>query len=60
MPKYYHSSKRKQSAPKAKGRGYSSYVDRPLAKMSPEAAQEATKPTPAEAVIMQKRMAGCP
>ncbi len=33
-------------------------TQRNLAKMSPEAAQEACKPTPAEAVRMQKRMAG--
>jgi hypothetical protein len=39
---------------------YGSYKDRDLAGMSPEKAQEATKPTEAEPVRMQKRLAGCP
>lgn len=35
------------------------YKDRNLAAMSPEAAQEALKPTDAEPVRLQARMAGC-
>jgi hypothetical protein len=60
MPK-----KSQYSTPTSKGGGsYSSpkggtYKDRPLATMSPEKAQEATKPTEAEPVRMQARMAGC-
>lgn len=35
------------------------YKDRNLAAMTPEAAQEALKPTDAEPVPLHKRMAGC-
>lgn len=46
------------------GKGYAApkggqYVDRNLAGMAPEAAQEACKPTESEPVRMQTRMAGC-
>jgi hypothetical protein len=56
MPKTVYRSK---SSSKPTARSYGSYKDRNLAAMSPEAAQEATKPTPAEPVQMQKRLAGC-
>lgn len=38
---------------------YGNVVDRNLKGMSPQKAQEAIKPTPAEPVNMHKRMAGC-
>lgn len=58
----YRASKR---SPRVSSKGsysnpeYGTYKDRNLAAMSPEAAQEALKPTDAEPVPMQKRMAGC-
>lgn len=56
MRKTVYQSKSSQPAQSAKGY---SYKDRNLAGMGPLAAQEALKPTPAEPVKMQKRMAGC-
>lgn len=42
-----------------KSLAYGDFKDRPLAGMSPEKAQNALQPTPAEPVNMHKRMAGC-
>lgn len=42
-----------------KSASYGTFKDRDLAKMSPEKAQEALQPTPAEPVRMHARMAGC-
>lgn len=39
--------------------GEAQYVNRNLAAMSPNKAQERLKPTEAEPVMLQKRMAGC-
>lgn len=49
------------SSSKPQGKGYAgaTYKDRNLAAMTPEAAQEALKPTSAEPANMRKRMAGC-
>lgn len=52
-------SKSKGSEPGRTAAGGYDYKDRNLAGMSPEKAQEALQPTPAEPVQMQKRMAGC-
>lgn len=46
------------SKPQSAAKGYT-YKDRNLAATSPEKAQEALKPSPAEPVNMHKRMAGC-
>ena len=62
MAKYRAS---KSSGNSSKGSGgygqvnYGSFHDRNLAAMSPEKAQNALQPTPAEPVNMHKRMAGC-
>lgn len=52
------SSSKKAESGRTAAKGYD-YKDRNLAGMSPEKAQEALKPTDAEPVQMQKRMAGC-
>jgi hypothetical protein len=57
MKAAYKSSKPAKSASRSGG-GYS-YVDRNLAAMSPDRAQTALQPTPAEPVNLHKRMAGC-
>lgn len=61
MPKSQYSksnkgSERKESYSSPQG---GAYKDRNLAAMAPEAAQEELKPTDAEPVRMQTRMAGC-
>lgn len=43
----------------AKSEANETFKDRDLARMTPEAAQEALKPTDAEPVPLHKRMAGC-
>lgn len=53
----YSNSSQKQSS--AKSYADAQYKDRNLAAMSPEKAQEACKPTEAEPVRLQTRMAGC-
>lgn len=58
MRKMAYQSKSSPKQAKAAA-GYGSYKDRDLAAMSPEKAQEACKPTEAEPVRMQHRMAGC-
>lgn len=52
-----YASKPSRKQPAAKD--YGSFKDRNLAAMRPEKAQEALKPTEAEPVRMQHRMAGC-
>ncbi len=61
MAKYSSSKSAKPTNSKVNGKGYAgaSYKDRNLAGMSPDAAQELLKPTEAEPVSLQKRMAGC-
>lgn len=55
----YSSSQRSKAEPGRKSVQTAAYRDRNLAGMSPEKAQEALKPSDAEAVPMHKRMAGC-
>lgn len=57
MTKYKSSKSSGRSGYRAAS--YGSYKDRDLKNMSPEKAQEALKPTPAEPVNLHKRMAGC-
>lgn len=55
----YSKSSQPRSGYGQRSASYGSYKDRNLAAMSPEKAQEACKPTDAEAVRLQTRLAGC-
>lgn len=60
MAKLYGSTSRSpKQSPGRSGVDYGSYKDRNIAGMKPEEAQELLKPTEAEPVQLQKRMAGC-
>ena len=59
MPKTAQYSKSVKGSGSVKPAASYSYVDRNLAAMSPEKAQEALKPTESEPVRMHTRMAGC-
>ena len=59
MKKMEYQSKSSRPQPAGKSYAGASYKDRNLASMSPDAAQEACKPTDAEPVSLQKRLAGC-